>query len=224
MYAEVGHEFRYDSKGGKGPDKWGSLDPAWRACSTGKMQSRNYVASHSVLQNTGHNIMLKWESGAGSIVLSGTEYQLQQIHWHSPSEHVLKGIRYNMEAHLVHKSRDGKVAVISILYKFGQPDPFLASLENHLKAVTDKTGAETVVGVTNPMSIHMESPGFYRYIGSLTTPPCTENVIWTILTQVRTVSREQEDLIRIAANDESGTNARPLQPLNGRLVTLSKLR
>ncbi|KAJ6937656.1 hypothetical protein NC652_012074 [Populus alba x Populus x berolinensis] len=150
-------------------------------------------------------MQLKWESGAGIIEINGTEYVLNQCHWHSPSEHTIDGERFALELHMVHESLDGKIAVVGILYKIGRPDSFLSS---------------TVVGVVDPRNIKIGSRKYYRYLGSLTTPPCTENVVWTVVKKVRTVTKEQVQLLRVAVHDDSDTNARPLQPLNGRTVKL----
>ncbi|XP_058005247.1 alpha carbonic anhydrase 7-like [Hevea brasiliensis] len=237
---EAGHEkeFDYQKNSEKGPARWGELDPNWSTCSNGTMQSpinilkrsvkivshlgrldRDYKPSNATLKNRGHDMMLEWESGAGNVEINGTEYVLQQCHWHSPSEHTINGRRYALEMHMVHKSQDGKVAVVGIIYKVGNPDSFLSSLRDHLRLVAGPREAEKVVGLVNPYDIRI-SRKYYRYMGSLTTPPCTENVTWTISKKVRTVAKEQVRLLRVAVHHESGTNARPSQPTNGRLVQL----
>ncbi|KAJ7981023.1 Alpha carbonic anhydrase [Quillaja saponaria] len=182
--------------------------------------NRSYKPSNATLKNRGHDIMLKWADGAGSIVINGTQYVLKQLHWHSPSEHTLNGRRFNLELHMVHESPTGQAAVIGIMYKIGRPDSFLSLITDHLAAITDTAEQEKVVGIINPKQINIGSRKYYRYIGSLTTPPCTQNVVWTIVKKVRTVTREQVRLLRVAVHDESNTNARPLQPLNNRTVQL----
>ncbi|XP_021912216.1 alpha carbonic anhydrase 7-like, partial [Carica papaya] len=182
--------------------------------------NRNYKPSNSTLRNRGHDMMLKWEGGAGTLQINGTQYVLQQAHWHSPSEHTINGRRFNLELHMVHESKDGKIAVVGILYKLGRPDSFLSSLEHLLAEVTDTNEEERVVGITDPRDIKIGSRKYFRYIGSLTVPPCTQNVVWTIVRKVRTVSREQIRLLRVAVHDESNTNARPLQAINERSVHL----
>ncbi|GKV53512.1 hypothetical protein SLEP1_g60033, partial [Rubroshorea leprosula] len=93
-------------------------------------------------------------------------------------------------------------------------------LRDHLENITDTTSGESVVGVIDPRDIKIGSRKYYRYLGSLTTPPCTENVVWTIVRKVRTVTREQVKLLRVAVHDDSNSNARPLQPINWRTVQL----
>lgn len=232
-------EFDYNPNGEKGPAQWGRIHPEWGACSNGSMQSpidllnervdivshlgrlnRSYKPGNATLRNRGHDMMLKWESGAGTIEINGTEYELNQCHWHSPSEHTINGKRLALEVHMVHESLDGKVAVVGILYKIGRPDSFLSSLTKQLQSVAGTYERDTVVGVVDPRNIKIGSRKYYRYFGSLTIPPCTENVQWTIVKKVRTATREQVRLLRVAVHDDSDTNARPQQPINSRSVKL----
>ncbi|KAI3826475.1 hypothetical protein L1987_00523 [Smallanthus sonchifolius] len=122
--------------------------------------------------------------------------------------------------HLVHQSIDEKVAVVAILYKIGRPDSFLTMMEPYLKALASTRGVETSLGIIDPQQIKIGSRKYYRYIGSLTTPPCNQSVIWTIIGKVRTVSLEQLLIIREAVHDEVGANARPVQALNNRWLKL----
>ncbi|KDP44024.1 hypothetical protein JCGZ_05491 [Jatropha curcas] len=232
-------EFSYEKNSETGPERWGELHPEWSTCSNGTMQSpidllnervevvshlgklkRSYKPSNATLKNRGHDMMLEWENGAGTIEINGTEYVLRQCHWHSPSEHTIDGGRFALELHMVHESQDGKVAVVGIMYIIGRPDSFLSSLTEKLREVSGTEEEETVVGIVNPKDIKIGSRKYYRYIGSLTVPPCTENVVWTISRKVRTVTKEQVELLRVAVHDEADTNARPLQPTNGRSVQL----
>ncbi|XP_044505277.1 alpha carbonic anhydrase 7-like [Mangifera indica] len=232
-------EFNYEAGGEHGPDRWGELHSEWSACKNGSMQSpidlldervevvshlgrlkRRYKPSNATLRNRGHDMMLKWEGGAGSIEINGTEYVLNQIHWHSPSEHTLNGEGFDLEAHMVHESTDGKIAVVGIMYKIGRPDSFLSSIKDHLAAIGGSTKRDTVVGMIDPRDIKIGSRKYYRYLGSLTIPPCTENVLWTIVRKVRTVTREQVRSLRVAVHDDSNANARPLQPINLRSLQL----
>ncbi|XP_044483470.1 alpha carbonic anhydrase 7-like [Mangifera indica] len=232
-------EFNYEKGSEHGPERWGELHSEWSDCKNGTMQSpidllhervevvshlgrlkRSYKPSNATLRNRGHDMMLKWENGAGTLEINGTEYRLNQVHWHSPSEHTLNGEKFDLEAHMVHQSTDGKIAVVGIMYKIGRPDSFLSLIKDHLAAIGGSTERDRVVGMIDPRDIKIGSRKYYRYIGSLTTPPCTENVLWTIVRKVRTATREQVQSLRVAVHDESDTNARPLQPLNSRLLQL----
>ncbi|KAK8923484.1 Bifunctional monodehydroascorbate reductase and carbonic anhydrase nectarin-3 [Platanthera zijinensis] len=170
------------------------------------------------MKNRGHDIMLKWEEDAGGVWINGTEYWIKQLHWHVPSEHTIDGRRYSLELHMVHESADKKIAVVGILYKLGRPNRFLAQMSGYIKKLTDLEDAEEKVGVVDPWKLQWGSRKYYRYIGSLTTPPCTEGVIWTIIKKIRTVSREQVKMLKEAVHDDFEENARPTQPTNAREV------
>jgi carbonic anhydrase len=150
-----------------------------------------------------HRLQIKFDGDAGSLVINGTEYFLHQLHWHSPSEHTVNGRRYDMEMHLVHQSADDKAAVISVLYRVGRPDGLLRKLEPFLRLIGDQRDREERIGVVHPHAARGRASVYYRYMGSLTTPPCTEGVIWTILRRVRTVSKHQLELLREAVHDVS---------------------
>ncbi|PIA37307.1 hypothetical protein AQUCO_03000123v1 [Aquilegia coerulea] len=232
-------EFTYVQGSENGPEKWGDIHPEWAACKSGGLQSpidllnervsvgthlrklkRNYKPTNATIKNRGHDIMLRWVGGAGTIHINNTEYVLKQCHWHAPSEHTFNGKRYALEVHMVHESADKKVAVVGITYIIGRPDTFLTELMEHIGPIVHTDNEERPVGVLNPRDIKMGSRKYYRYIGSLTVPPCTEDVVWTIVQKVRTVSRKQLRLLRDAVKDDSNTNARPVQPLKNHSVYL----
>ncbi|KAL6555375.1 hypothetical protein OROGR_006633 [Orobanche gracilis] len=226
--------FTYDPNSKKGPDNWGNLRPEWETCKNGKLQSPidlnedrvmvlpalgrlqiTHKQAPAIIRNRGHDIMVAWEDDAGGIMINGTEYKLQQCHWHTPSEHTLNGKRFEMELHMVHKNSRGQTAVISIMYKSGRPDPFLATLLQSIRDV-DREGKS--VGVVDPRKIKFGNGKYFRYIGSFTVPPCTEGVIWTILKKVRRVSCEQIGVLKSAVHDGFERNARPTQSSDGRSV------
>ncbi|KAI5583792.1 hypothetical protein BDE02_06G039500 [Populus trichocarpa] len=229
-------EFAYVEGTGKGPKNWGKINPHWETCGKGQMQSpidlldgrpvqvfpnlgklrRDYQAAPAAVKNRGHDITVIWKGDAGKITINNTRYQLKQGHWHSPSEHTFNGSRYDLELHLVHYSSQGGVAVSAIVYKYGRPDRFLSRLFHHITHVDPEE--EIDAGIVNPGDIKFGSRKYYRYIGSLTSPPCTEGVIWTIVKKVRTVSREQVKALRDAVHDGYEANARPTQSSDGRAV------
>ncbi|KAK6776602.1 hypothetical protein RDI58_027603 [Solanum bulbocastanum] len=233
-------EFSYDRESENGPAHWGEIHPEWKMCNSGKLQSpidllnervevvshlgrlhRSYkTSSYATLVNRGHDMMLRWEGGAGHIKINGTKYQLNQAHWHSPSEHTINGRRFDLEVHLVHESEDGKTAVVGIMYKIGRADSFLSMIESDLNALAHTKNVERNIGVIDPKKVKLGSRKYYRYIGSLTVPPCTQDVVWTIVRKVRTVTKEQMKLIREAVHDESETNSRSVQATNKRTIQL----
>ncbi|WOK94152.1 alpha carbonic anhydrase 7 [Canna indica] len=231
-------EFSYETGSETGPEHWGEIHKEWSACSNGKMQSPidlsndrvrllhhmgdlryYYSPAKAVMMNRGHDIMIKFEGRAGGMWIDGTEYALKQLHWHSPSEHTINGHRYALEMHMVHQSSDNKTAVVGILYTVGRPDPFLAKMEGYIRKTEDMDEAEKEqLGMVDPRELNKGSRKYYRYMGSLTTPPCTEGVIWTIMKKVKTVSKEQVHLLREAVHDDMEMNARPTQLINDRVV------
>ncbi|KAM3738952.1 hypothetical protein ACB098_09G168700 [Castanea mollissima] len=227
--------FTYLEDTGKGPSKWGTIDPLWKACGNGKLQSPIdllsrrvqvyprlgqlkvvYKPAQAVVKNRGHDISMAWKGDAGYININGTDYNLQQCHWHSPSEHTINGSRFDLEIHVVHQNPStNKIAVVGVLYKYGRPDPLLTNLLPHIKSV----GKEEInLGMMDPRAIKFENGDYYRYIGSLTVPPCTEGVIWTIAKKVLTVSREQVAALREAVHDGFESNSRPTQKMGDRDV------
>ncbi|KAL3839275.1 hypothetical protein ACJIZ3_023866 [Penstemon smallii] len=149
---------------------------------------------------------MKYPDKSGEMILYGKVYNLKQMHWHAPSEHRIDGKQFAAELHLVHIADDGSVSVIAILFDYGRPDPLVAKLEDKVKRHEE---APVTVGPFHPEELRKRTHKYYRYVGSFSTPPCTENVIWSILGKVRSISREQV-----------GNNNRPCQPLNGRHVEL----
>ncbi|KAM0938959.1 putative carbonic anhydrase [Dioscorea sansibarensis] len=121
---------------------------------------------------------------------------------------------------MVHVSMDRKKAVIAILYKIGPPDQFLEEIEDYIKRSETKELQD--LGVINPnnvVTLGSKDP-YYRYIGSLTTPPCSEGVTWTIINKVGTVTDDQVKLFPDVQEEGSQENARPLQPTNARVIKL----
>ncbi|KAH9299023.1 hypothetical protein KI387_030705, partial [Taxus chinensis] len=112
---------------------------------------------------------------------------------------------YPLEIHMVHQTKDNKTVVIGILYKYGRHDTFLAELMDQMAAISQGMipGAEETLGIVDPKHIKLGSRKYYRYTGSLTTPPCTEGVIWIIVDKVRTVSRDQVKTLKMAVHDVS---------------------
>ncbi|KAL1205343.1 Alpha carbonic anhydrase 4 [Cardamine amara subsp. amara] len=233
-HGEAGHKmlYTYKQKTDNGPAEWGKINPDWKVCNTGKIQSpidltnervslihdqawkREYKPAPAVIINRGHDIMASWKEDAGKMTIHQTDYKLVQCHWHSPSEHTINGTSYDLELHMVHTSAEGKTAVIGVLYKLGEPDEFLTKLLNGIKEVKKN---EINVGLVDPRDIRFHTK-IYRYIGSLTAPPCTEGVIWNIVKRVNTVSMEQIAALKEAVDDGFETNARPVQDRHGRTV------
>ncbi|CAO2207084.1 unnamed protein product [Urochloa humidicola] len=234
-------EFSYIPGSPNGPDHWGEIKAAWATCSNGRTQSPidlsvdrsnpdrslgyldySYRLVEASIVNRGHDIMLRFGGDAGRLVINGTAYYLKQLHWHTPSEHAIDGRRYDMEMHLVHQNAAGKkTAVVGVLYKKSIfPDPFLRTLEPAIRRVKDMQDREEPVGVVDPNGARATGSVYYRYMGSLTTPPCTEGVVWTVFEKPRRVAGYQLELLKEAVDDGYEKNARPLQDVNNRDISI----
>ncbi|XP_062198088.1 alpha carbonic anhydrase 7-like [Phragmites australis] len=241
---EAGPKYGYVTGSSNGPENWGKLSPEYKLCGEGKKQSpidivtkqavsspnldsltRTYSAINATFVNNGHDILMEFEGKVGTITVNGKVYSFVKLHWHMPSEHTINGQRFPLELHLVHKSDNGDLAVIGILYQYGAPDSFYYQLKNKLTEMSkDKCNfaeedSHVAAGLVHMRSLQKRTGSYFRYTGSLTTPPCTENVAWNILGKVRQISKEQVDLLTslLAAGKDAG-RARPTQPLNGRTV------
>ncbi|KAL0736638.1 hypothetical protein Bca4012_012848 [Brassica carinata] len=224
------------------PSKWSMTKKEWKICGTGKRQSpidlspeiarlvhnstkliqTYYKPVDATLKNRGYDIMVSWDDDAGKIVINNTDYQLVQSHWHAPSEHFLNGERLAMELHMVHKSEEGHLAVIGVLFREGAPDAFISRIMGKINSIANIQDGEATIGELHPKDFGWDLRKFYEYSGSLTTPPCTEDVIWTIINKVGTVSREQIKVLVDARRGGYEENARPAQPLNNRVVYLNE--
>ncbi|KAL5215343.1 hypothetical protein ABZP36_004495 [Zizania latifolia] len=236
----TGAKFGY--VGSIGPAHWGSLSPNFTRCSKGKNQSpiniktsevvynpklepllRNYTAANATLVDNIVNVALRYEDPAGTVSINGKKYSLKQMHWHSPSEHTINGHRFPLELHMVHKDEDGNVTVVAFLYRFGRPDPFFFQIQDKLfelyaEGCRAEKGAAVAAGVVSMMSLRQHAHMYYRYAGSLTTPPCTENVVWNILAKVREMTPQQAVALMAPLEASYRHNSRPTQRMNGRTV------
>jgi carbonic anhydrase len=221
------HHFGYS--GETAPQKWGALNPEWRACAEGKNQSPidlagfveaklpplelKYTTLGVNLVNNGHGVQVDYARGSG-LSHDGRAFELKQFHFHSPSEHTLNGKSFPMEMHLVHADKDGNLAVVSVLMSEAPTDnPVIAKLWAQMPATAgDKSKLEAKI---NAADLLPKSAGYYRYNGSLTTPPCSEGVRWYVMKQPMTVSKAQVAAFRKAVGF---ANNRPPQPINARAV------
>jgi carbonic anhydrase len=220
--------------GKTGPVNWGKLDPAYKACSQGREQSPidirgahlnktlqpiqfHYIAGPVTLENNGDTIIVHVNPGS-YITADGARYELQQFHFHHPSEEAVKGKLTDMVVHLVHQSADGKLAVIAVRFTMdrGDANAVLAALWPHLPTTAGTT--EKVTDMVNPGGFLPADRGYWTYTGSLTTPPCTEGVRWFVFEEVLSVSRAQ---LR-AFTAIFPLNSRPLQDAHGRRIEASE--
>ncbi|MFB9217906.1 carbonic anhydrase [Vibrio sinaloensis] len=213
-------------KGEHGPEHWGDFATE---CASGVNQSPINIesatdASLSKLQfdyqgkvisllNNGHTLQTSLE-GNNTLTVDGKVFSLKQFHFHTPSENHVDGKEYPLEAHFVHADKAGHLAVVAVFFELGKANPDLAQL------LATVPSANSDVAIKIPFdadALLTNTNDYYRFNGSLTTPPCSEGVRWLVLKAPQTVSAEQVKLF----NQAMGNNNRPLQSLNARIVTQS---
>ncbi|MBI3562869.1 MAG: carbonic anhydrase family protein [Gammaproteobacteria bacterium] len=221
--------FCYDDAQSCGPSYWGALADEWKTCSLGQAQSPvnitypqtyygpgpimfNWAPTPLTIKNNGHTLQVNYAPGS-YIRVNGVTYNLLQFHFHAPSEHTLSGAAADMEAHFVHVSDQGALAVVSVMMRGGWDNPLLGKILANAPA----EGTEvTIAGVRIDANYLLpRSREYFTYLGSLTTPPCTEGVRWLVMEYGVDVGTTQ------AAEFEHlfhGSTARPVQPLNGRSI------
>lgn len=211
------------------PENWGHLSPEFEICGKGKNQSPINISSliEAELQpitisytsgtldviNNGHSIMESFAPGS-SITVDGHAYELKQVHWHTPSENHINDQSFPMEAHLVHKDKDGNLAVIGIMYTKGQENSSIANIWSNLPAKKDEVSKNDKITV-KPEDMLPANRDYYLFNGSLTTPPCSEGVRWLVMKNPVEASAEQVE--KFHSLFQVDTN-RPLQPVNARPV------
>lgn len=216
-------QWGYEGEGA--PENWGELDPDYEMCGIGMEQSPvdlvsadledlpdlvfDYVPSSWSVTNNGHTVQVTPDQPY-SMELDGRDNTLLQMHLHTPSEHLVGGESFDAEAHFVHSDSDDQLTVVGVLFEEAAPNPIIEQLLAEAPSTVDE-----VVQVEEEMDLSTllpESREYNTYSGSLTTPPCSEDVTWIVYTQPISASMEQiTDL-----NALMGTNSRPVQDLNDR--------
>lgn len=220
----------------RGPETWGSLvhddgTLAYPTCGTGTSQSPidlndaaeakldeikfNYDELELNVLNNGHTLEVEVHNGS-HVKIDGTKYRLLQFHFHTPSEHTVEGEAFPMEVHFVHISDAGRIAVVGVLVEEGKANKKFADIlanAPHEEGEIEVPGKEISAEDFLPEE---EGEEFFRYSGSLTTPPCSEGLLWSVMDETISFSKEQ---IETFAEFVHGHNARPTQPLFGRVVT-----
>jgi carbonic anhydrase len=231
-HARAAHEPHWGYEGHAGPAGWGRLKKDFAACASGSRQSPidirdgvdldlpairfDYKPVPLRIVDNGHTIQVNVAPGS-SINLMGRDYALAQFHFHKPSEEAVNGRRYDMVAHLVHKDEAGRLAVVAVLIEAGTEHPLMQTLWTYLPLEKNAEVAPPDVAI-DLRELLPKNLGYYTYMGSLTTPPCSEGVLWLVLKTPIAVSQEQ---IAVFARLYR-MNARPLQPARGRLVKESR--
>lgn len=219
-HKQASHEAHWDYEK-HGPEHWGDFSGT---CKSGKAQSPiNIIPTQSVELDTlyevsfaedvhtdakifdnGHSIKVVPSKG-GKITLHGKEYTLIQFHFHGKSEHTIDGRQYDMVAHMVHQAEDKTLAVVAVMFEVGEKNEFI-------QTIIDNIGSTANIDPQDLLPKDVSH--YYHYVGSLTTPPCTENVQWYILKDTDSISDTQLKTFRKFYLD----NERPVQAINARHI------
>ncbi|WP_149095474.1 carbonic anhydrase [Paenibacillus terrae] len=235
-HAVVQKSPHWSYEGDQGPEHWGELEQDFAACGNGQEQSPvniehthleashtqqplqvHYTTAKASILNNGHTIQINTAGPGNTIVVDGTRYTLKQFHFHHPSEHQIDGKNAEMELHFVHQSDNGRTAVLGVLIQRGTENKAFNSIWSKLPKDTTSQDAALEEGI-NLASLLPKDLHSVRYNGSLTTPPCTEHVNWTILEQPIKMSADQISRFATIFPD----NHRPVQQLGARELTADK--
>lgn len=235
--AHAAHAPHWSYEGAEDPAHWAALSPDFALCGAGHQQSPVDIVTTAAtsaqgaagfaaarfdradvrtvpvdIVNNGHTIQVD-TVGSGVLVIGRDRYVLQQFHFHIPSEHTVDGRPYPLEAHFVHKTANGKLAVVGLLFEEGAENPVLAMYWSRLPKSAGPP-VDLGRGGVDILSVLPARHDVYRYAGSLTTPPCSEGVNWLVLKEHATASAAQIEAFRSIMHNDN----RPTQPLAGRAV------
>ena len=220
----------WEYEGEVGTAHWAGIDPGFKTCGIGKRQSPinietrdvekgglkpivfTYLPGPAEVLNNGHTIQVNLP-GSGTARFDGLEYKLVQFHFHTPSEEKIDSMAQHMVVHFVHRAGDSKLAVVAVMVKLGKEN---AALKPVLDNMPKKAGLTFELKEFNPAQLLPSDPTYFAYMGSLTTPPCTEDVKWQVMRAPIEISYAQ----LAAFKKLYKMNARPVQPLNGRRVQM----
>ncbi|WP_332875684.1 carbonic anhydrase [Massilia sp. S19_KUP03_FR1] len=225
------HHAHWAYQGKAGASHWSELDQVNVACTLSKEQSPinidtarahkmplaplafSYRAGTAQVSNNGHTIQITPEPG--NVFKAGDESaELLQFHFHTPSEEKVDGKRYALVAHFVHKNAAAELSVVAVLFRVGKANLALAPIFASLP----REGTQRALASFNPADVLPADHAYFKFRGSLTTPPCTDGVRWQVLREPVEISRAQLAAFRKLYR----MNARPEQPLNGRVVEVSE--
>lgn len=226
-HAKAAGHGHWSYQGETGPQHWHELNPEFKQCGIGERQSPidiregipveldpiqfDYKLSAFRVIDNGHTVQVNVESG-NRIVVNGRRYELVQFHFHRPSEERLNGRQFEMVAHLVHKDLEGKLAVVAVLIEEGKGHPIVQQVWNNLPL--EKRVEQAGLQGLDLLQLLPEDRRYVTYMGSLTTPPCTEGVLWMVLKKPVSVSAQQISIF----SRLYPMNARPVQPQRDRLI------
>lgn len=223
-----GQNAEWSYSGKNGPENWGNISKQYSLCKEGSNQSPvnisgfkqtnlpkiNVEYKNSPLQvsNNGHTIQVNYNAGS-YINVGGQKYALKQIQFHTPSEHTIQGKNSPIELHLVHKNQQGQISVVAVMVEQGKENSELQKILNNAPKKPGQQVSYNNIQV-NAKNLVPQNQQYFSYNGSLTTPPCSEQVQWFVYKQPIQASKQQINEFK----EVYQYNARPQQPLKGRQI------
>ena len=214
-------------EGDSGPANWSKINVDWAKCGNGSRQSPidirdgmkveleqisfDYHPSSFNVVDNGHTVQVG-VSGGNYITVQNRMFELQQFHFHRPSEERINGKAFEMVVHLVHRDAEGRLAVLALLLERGAPQATIQTVWNNLPLEKFETMQPTIL--LDPAEMLPARRDYYTYMGSQTSPPCSEGVLWLVMKQPVQASPAQMALF----SRLYPLNARPIQPGNGRII------
>jgi len=224
------HKHHWGYEGETGPEHWGELKSDFEMCSEGEMQTPinivptkdielsplifHYNTSSLNVIDNGHSVQVNMMPGS-SVIIDGKTYELKQFHFHTPSENHINGKSFPLEAHFVHQAKDGSLAVVAVMFTYGKYNPVLGKIWAEFPKMKKGKKLGLYLSDRDIRALLPRYKSYYEFMGSLTTPPCSEGVKWVVLKHTMQVSREQ---LAAFYNLLGHANNRPIQPTNGREI------
>jgi carbonic anhydrase len=226
-----GHAPHWAYGGEVGPARWGALRPEFALCAKGARQSPidirdgiavdlepplfDYRPTGFAVVDNGHTVQVNLGPG-NTVQVMGRRYELQQFHFHRPSEERINGRLFELSVHLVHRDPEGRLAVVAVVLERGAAQAVVQQVWNNLPL--EKHEPLAASDAIDPAGLLPPDLRYFTYMGSLTTPPCTEGVLWMVMQQPVPVSQAQIDIFARLYP----MNARPVQQASGRLIKQSR--
>ena len=225
--AAIPHGTHWSYEGESGPANWSKINIDWAKCGTGNRQSPidlrdgmkvdleqivfDYKPSSFSVIDNGHTIQVTL-SGGNYITIANRMYELMQFHFHRPSEERINGKGFEMVVHLVHKDSEGKLAVLAVMLERGKAHALIQTVWNNLPLEKNDVVQPSIV--LDPNDLLPTRREYFTFMGSLTTPPCTEGVLWVVMKEPMQASPAQMALF----SRLYPLNARPIQASAGRVI------
>ncbi len=225
------HAIEWGYTGHGGPERWGELSDDFKMCMLGRNQSPIDLRTDIAFETKLKPIVFSYYSGVNEIIdnghtekvdinpgsfimIDGIRFELKQFHFHTPSENKIDGKSYPLEAHFVHADEQGNLAVVALMFELGKRNE---TLQRMWRKLPERPNEKVACSMTaaDVMALLPKDRSYYRYNGSLTTPPCSEGVRWLVLKKPVTVSKDQ---VYKFAKIMGHANVRPAQPLNARVI------